>query len=87
MMKDIKEMASASSKITEIYDNCKKKPIFSRTIMCSTKLYYGRKIQKNDLQSRQVLKNHEKLTGRIGKRGSDIHTCRRGHDSHCAMNA
>jgi len=34
------------------------------------KLYYGKKIEKNSLQSR-VLKNHYKFTGKIGKKELD----------------
>jgi len=40
---------SASAKVTENYDDYKKKPIFLKILIYS-KLYYGKKIQKNGLQ-------------------------------------
>jgi len=43
----MKEMASAaSSEVIEIYDDCKKEPIFPRTIMCF-QIFTVKSLQEN----------------------------------------
>jgi len=53
------------------YDDCKKKLIsFPRTIICSQNFTMAEKAKRMAFNPGPVLKNHQELTRKIGKRGS-----------------
>jgi len=73
----MKEMASLGviGSNENLRDACKKKPVFPRTIMRSRNFTMAGKAKRMASNLGQVLRNHQKLTGKIGKRGpaSNIH--------------
>jgi len=69
-------MASLSENNRNAYDDCKKKLVsFSRTIRCSQNFTMAGKSKRMAFNLGPVLKNHQELTRKIGKRGS-------GHRQH-----
>jgi len=67
----MKEMASLGviGSNENLRDACKKKPVFPRTIMRSRNFTMAGKSKRMASNLGQVLRNHQELTGKIGKRG------------------
>jgi len=51
------------------YDDCKKKPVFSRTIMYSQNFAMAGKSKRMASNPGQVLKSHQEFIGKIEKNG------------------